>query len=129
MSAKPSRASRSSSAAAIVDLPEAGRPVSHTVAPRWPSSAQRALRASRLESQLMSACFASGRSRCVSMIMPAPTVPLVASSITMKLPVVRLRRYSSKMSGTLVRSRTRPMSLSPSWPAFSSRCSELTSIR
>ena len=64
-----------------------------------------------------------------SMIIPAPTVLLVASSIRMKLPVVRLRRYSSKISGIVVRSRTRPMSLSPSCRAFSSRCSELTSIR
>ena len=63
------------------------------------------------------------------MMIPAPTVPLVASSIRMKLPVVRLRRYSSKISGTLVRRRSRPMSLSPSCAAFSSRCSELTSIR
>jgi hypothetical protein len=32
--------------------------------------------------------------------MPAPTVALVASSIRMNEPVVRLRRYSSKNSGT-----------------------------
>ena len=46
------------------------------------------------------------------MIMPAPTVRLVASSMMMKPPVVRLRRYSSASSGTVVRSRTRPISLS-----------------
>ena len=66
---------------------------------------------------------------CASMIMPAPTVLLVTSSIRMKLPVVRLRRYSSKMIGTVVRSLIRPMSLSPSSPAFASRCRVLTLIR
>ena len=44
--------------------------------------------------------------------MPAPTVSKVASSIRMKLPVVRLRRYSSTNSGTVVRNVTRPMSFS-----------------
>jgi hypothetical protein len=47
-----------------------------------------------------------------SMIMPAPTVRLVLSSTRMKPPVVRLRRYSSASSGTVVRSRIRPISLS-----------------
>ena len=40
--------------------------------------------------------------------MPAPTVSLLASSIRMKLPVVRLREYRSTISGALLRSRTRP---------------------
>ena len=31
--------------------------------------------------------------------MPAPTVKLLCGSITMKLPVCRLRLYSSQMSG------------------------------
>ena len=53
-----------------------------------------------------------GRRR--STIMPAATVRLVASSMRMKPPVVRLRRYSSASSGTVVRSRTRPISLSAS---------------
>src|SRR5690349_13453490 len=39
--ARPSASSRASTAAASVDLPEAGRPVSQTVAPAWPSAAQR----------------------------------------------------------------------------------------
>jgi hypothetical protein len=47
----------------------------------------------------------------------------------MKLPVVRLRRYSSKNSGTVVRSVTRPMSFMPRLLAASSRCSVLTSSR
>ena len=41
-----------------------------------------------------SSCQAAG-----PMIIPAPTVAMVASSMSMKLPVVRLRRYSSKNSG------------------------------
>jgi hypothetical protein len=35
------------------------------------------------------------------MIMPAATVRLVASSIRMKPPVVRFRRYSTADSGTV----------------------------
>ena len=46
--------------------------------------------------------------------MPAPTVSFVLSSIRMKLPVARLRRYSSTSSGADRRSRTRPISLSAS---------------
>ena len=64
-----------------------------------------------------------------SMIMPAPTVRLLASSMMMKPPVVRLRRYSSASSGTVVRSLTRPISLSARDVADSSRCSVLTSSR
>jgi hypothetical protein len=44
-------------------------------------------------------------------IIPAPTVAFVSSSMRMKLPVVRLRRYSSQKSGRVVRSVTRPISL------------------
>jgi hypothetical protein len=40
----------------------------------------------------------------------APTVSLVVSSIRMKLPVARLSRYSSTISGVLVRRCTRPIS-------------------
>ena len=45
------------------------------------------------------------------MIIPAPTVPLLDSSIRMKLPVRRLLVYGSNTSGELVRRRTRAMSL------------------
>ena len=47
-------------------------------------------------------------------IMPAASVSLVASSTRMNEPVARLRRYSSKNSGCVVRSVTRPISLSAS---------------
>ena len=63
------------------------------------------------------------------MIMPAATVLLVASSIRMKLPVSRLRRYGSNSSGFWVRSRIRPISFSVSSGAVSSRCRVLTSRR
>ena len=43
-------------------------------------------------------------------IIPAPTVVLVDSATRMKEPVVRLRRYSSKKIGAVVRSDTRPTS-------------------
>src|SRR5690242_1704365 len=62
-------------------------------------------------------------------IMPAPTVCDVVSSIRTKLPVARLRRYSSKNNGAVVRRVTRPISLSVSDGAVSSRCSVLMSRR
>ena len=46
--------------------------------------------------------------------MPAPTVSFVDSSIRMKEPVLRLRTYSSTMSGSARRRRTTPRSLSSS---------------
>ena len=64
-----------------------------------------------------------------AVIMPAATVRLVASSTSTKPPVERLREYSSTISGTVERSRTRPMSLSDRLWAPSSRCSVLTSSR
>ena len=54
--------------------------------------------------------------------MPAPTVSLVDSSIRMKLPVARLRRYSSRKSGEDSRSDRRPISFSDRLSACSSRC-------
>jgi hypothetical protein len=48
------------------------------------------------------------------LIIPAPTVTPVASSIRMNDPVVRFFSYGSHNSGTVVRSCTRPISLSPS---------------
>src|SRR6202165_3510087 len=62
-------------------------------------------------------------------IMPAPTVCEVSSSTRMKLPVARLRRYSSKKTGAVVRSVTRPISLSVSDGVASSRCKVLMSSR
>src|SRR5206468_2522721 len=73
--------------------------------------------------------FGQGQSPSIAVIIPAPTVSFVASSIRMKLPVVRLRRYSSTSSGALVRSATRPISLRLSPVAASSRWSVFTSIR
>ncbi len=61
--------------------------------------------------------------------MPAPTVSLVDSSIRMKLPVARLRRYSSTNSGVDSRSRRRPISFSSSPFASLSRWREFTSMR
>src|SRR5690606_12090666 len=49
------------------------------------------------------------RVRRIHTIIPAPTVVWVVSSTRMKLPVVRLRRYSSKNSGWVVRRVTRPI--------------------
>src|ERR1700730_8995404 len=62
-------------------------------------------------------------------IMPAPTVCEVSSSTRMKLPVARLRRYSSKKTGAVVRRVTRPISLSVSDGVASSRCKVLMSSR
>src|SRR5690606_29332342 len=63
-----------------------------------------------------------------STIMPAPTVPLVASSMRMNPPVSRLRAYGSTNSGCVVRNVTRPISLRPSEVA-SFRCRVLMSSR
>jgi len=63
------------------------------------------------------------------MIIPAPTVLKEASSMRMKLPVVRFVRYSSKSNGTVVRSFTLPISFSSSDPALVSRWSVLMSSR
>ena len=63
------------------------------------------------------------------LIMPAPTVTPVASSIRMNEPVVRFLEYGSHSSGTVVRSWTRPISLRPSSLVSWSRCSVLTSRR
>ena len=63
------------------------------------------------------------------LIMPAPTVTPVASSIRMNEPVVRFFEYGSHSSGTVVRSWTRPISLRPSSLVSWSRCSVLTSRR
>ena len=49
-----------------------------------------------------------------SATMPAPTVPLVTSSITMKLPIVRFVAYASIGNGSEVMNVTVPISLSPS---------------
>jgi hypothetical protein len=46
----------------------------------------------------------------------APTVTLVRGSITMKLPVCRLRWYSSTNSGLKKLKRARPMSFRPRRP-------------
>jgi len=61
------------------------------------------------------------------MIIPAATVRSVAGSTRMKLPVVRLIRYSSKKSGEVVWIATRPMSLTSSVSAARSRCRVSTS--
>ena len=63
------------------------------------------------------------------MIIPAATVALVCSSIRMKLPVVRLRRYWSKKRGRIVRSVTRPISFRAERSMPVSRCRVLTSKR
>jgi hypothetical protein len=95
----PAAISRSSTAAAIVDLPAPGRPVNHTVAPVWPSALQRCGRVTRVPCQrtlgLRSLFFCAAPpsiSTSVSRITPAATVSLVAASITIRLPVTRLRR-------------------------------------
>src|SRR4051812_50052218 len=84
----------------MVDLPEAGRPVSHTVAPRCSSARQRSSRVmppacqvtfgERAPASVIAAEAESPVS--ASTIMPAPTVSFDASSTRMKLPVWRLRR-------------------------------------
>ena len=94
--------------------------MSQMVAPRC----ARCSRSTLLACQTMWLSWLTG-----ALIMPAPTVRLVASSMRMKLPVSRLRRYESNMTGSCVRRVTRPISLSDSASAFSSRCSELTSSR
>ena len=78
-----------SSAAAIVDLPDDGRPVSQIVAPCWPSAAQRSSRVASPRSHTTFGLRAPP-SRTASTTMPAATVAFVASSIRMKLPVARL---------------------------------------
>ena len=125
---------RSSTAPAMVDLPAPGRPVNHTVAPCCPSAAQRRPRVMRVPCQrtfgLRSLLIAlSPVSTSVSSTTPAATVSLVASSITIKLPVTRLRRYESNTSGEASSTCTRPRSLSSSVCAASSRCSVSTSMR
>src|SRR4051812_48086379 len=51
-----------------------------------------------------------GKDQPVALIMPAPTVTPVASSIRMNDPVVRFVSYGSQSNGTVVRSWTRPIS-------------------
>jgi hypothetical protein len=63
------------------------------------------------------------------LIMPAPAVTPVASSIRMNEPVVRFFTYGSTNSGLVVRIRIRPISLRPSSPVSRSRCREFTSSR
>jgi hypothetical protein len=120
----PASTSRASSAAAIVDLPDAGRPVNHSVVPFAPSACQRSSRVRRPSSQTTFDVFGAGPRS-----IPAATVSFVASSMRMKLPVARLRRYGSNASGTAVRIVMRPMSLSSSRSTSSSRCSVSTSMR
>ena len=78
-------------------MPDAGSPVSHTVAPFWPSVRQRSsrVRPPSLHTTLGERPDASAGAPplvIVSTIIPAPTVSFVPSSTRMKLPVVRLRR-------------------------------------
>ena len=75
----------------MVDLPEAGSPVSHTVAPLVPSVAQRVGRSRPLSCQVTSGlrCECASPSR-TSRTRPAATVSFVWSSTRMKAPVVRL---------------------------------------
>ena len=77
-------------------LARAGRPVSHTVAPRWPS-ASRALASGRPGCQVTSRLWRVGAraSRAVARSAPAPTVSLVRSSMRMNAPVSRLSAYGS----------------------------------
>ncbi len=73
--------------------------MNHSVAPPWPSDCQRRSRVMRvpcqrtfgLRSVLASVTDAESPSTSVSRITPAATVSLVASSITIRLPVTRLR--------------------------------------
>ena len=97
-------------------MPDAGSPVSQTVAPRCRVSPQRTERASALGCQRMSGeCSGSAaRPARATPTMPAATVSCVRSSIRMKAPVARLSAYGSASTGAAVRSVMRPMSLSPS---------------
>ena len=76
----------------MLDLPEAGRPVSQTVAPRVRSDDQRWPRRSPVSCQVTPGecgCSFGGVSR-TSRTMPAPTVSFESSSTRMNAPVVRL---------------------------------------
>ena len=91
----PASTRRDSSSSATVDLPDEGRPVSQTVAPWVDSASQRRARSifdgwrttfsySPVPGPALSRPSFSRR-----MIMPAPTVSLVASSMRMNEPVAR----------------------------------------
>ena len=84
--------------------------MNQTVAPGKP----RAARVTRPSDQVTSGERRSTQPPSVSRIIPAPTVSFVDSSIRMKLPVARLRRYSSTSNGADRRRRRRPISLSSS---------------
>ena len=94
-------------AAATVDFPDPDSPVSHTVAPG--DGPVRPGDLARVPGDVVGhdvdRRWDRGSSR-------RPPWCGTASSTRMKLPVVRLRRYSSKNSGCVVRSVTRPISLS-----------------
>ena len=123
--------SRASSADAIVDLPEDGRPVSHTVPPRRPSAAQRC---SRVTAATWRTTFslrgpaAGSAAPTGSTTIPAATVAFVCSSMRMNAPVERFWAYGSSATGSAVRRRSRPMSLSARDVAEASRTSVSTSM-
>ena len=89
--------------------------MSQIVAPRTPRRDQRSRRGIAGSCQTTSGlCGPIGApaSSVAETIIPAPTVSKVCSSIRMKAPVVRFCSYGSAITGSRVRSRTRPMSLS-----------------
>ena len=117
-----------SSCAAIVDLPDAGRPVSQTVAPRVPSESQRWSRSRPLSCHVTPGeCSGARPPSRTRRTMPAATVSLESSSIRMKAPVVRFSVYGSATTGAAVRSVTRAMSLSVSSSGGGPSCSVVTS--
>ena len=90
--------SSASRAEAIVDLPDDGRPVSHTVPPLRPSAAQRC---SRVTAAMWRTTFslrgpaAGSTAPTGSTTMPAATVAFVCSSMRMNAPVARFSAYGS----------------------------------
>jgi hypothetical protein len=116
------------------DFPDAGSPVSHSVAPDCPRLSQRWARVSvdGLQTTLVLGSANPQTTTCAPVgcsTIAAPDVSGVAPSMRMKLPVDRLRRYASTASGAARRRRTLPMSFSLGSVADSSRCSLLTSMR
>ena len=76
----------SSTAEARVDLPAPDRPVNRSVPPGGPSAAKRSARESRPPWRTT---FGLAWVVAITRMTPAPTVPLVDESMTMKLPVAR----------------------------------------
>jgi hypothetical protein len=110
----------------VVETGEVGASVESGAAGDEHPAAENATTA-RAQAALAVGRIETNEDQSVAVIIPAPTVTFVPSSIKMKPPVSRLRSYGSQNSGWVVRSVTRPIPLSGKAEIDSSRCRLFTS--